>query len=71
MELRLRNFHWSKENNSIQEVFELLRRAIHGPTISYEDNNAAIQQIQVGQLAPRVKHFDIMMIWLHEQYQYK
>ena len=54
-----------------RRFFESLGKAIQGPTISYEDNNAAIQQIQAGQLTPRVKHLDIMMTWLHEQHLYE
>ena len=54
-----------------RRFFESSGRAIRGPTILYEDNNAAIQQIQAGQITPRIKHLDIMMNWLHEQHQYE
>ena len=39
--------------------------------MSYEDNNAALQQIQANKLTSRIKHLDIMMTWLHEQYKYQ
>ena len=49
-------------------MLEPLEGPIKGPTPSYEDNNAAIQQIQADKLTPRVKHLDIMMSWLHEEH---
>ena len=52
----------------VRRFFESLGKAIQSPTISYEDNNAAIQQIQARQLTLKVKHLDIMITWLHEQH---
>ena len=54
-----------------RRFFESLGKIIKGPTISYEDNNAAIQQMHADKLTPRIKHLDIMMTWLHEQHTYQ
>ena len=44
-----------------RRFFESLGKTIKGPTISYEDNNAAIQQMHADKLTSRIKHLDIMM----------
>jgi len=59
-----------KRTIMFRRFFESLGRIINGPAILYEDNNAAIQQIQAEKLTSRIKHLDIMMTWLHEQHKY-
>ena len=51
----------SEEEKIVEEIFESLGKAIKGPTISYEYNNATIQNIQADKLTLRIKHLDVMM----------
>ena len=53
-----------KRRSVCRRFFESLGMPITYLTSSYEDNNATIQQ----KLTPIIKHMDIMMLWLHEEY---
>ena len=59
-----------KRPKVFRRPFESLEKSIQGLTPSYEDNNAAIQKIKSDKLTPRIKHLDIMMIWLHQDHDY-
>ena len=50
-----------KRTKIFRRFFESLGRPILGPTPSYEDNNAAIQQIMADKLTPWIKHIYIIL----------
>ena len=43
----------------------------HGPTLTFEDNQATIQQVIKDHLTPQVRHLDVLITWLHGHYNNK
>ena len=39
-----------------------------GPTPTFEDNKATIAQVLNDRLTPRVRHIDVLVAWLNEQF---
>ena len=35
------------------------------PTITYEDNQATIAQVNQDRITPQVRHLDVLITWLH------
>jgi len=52
----------------IRQFMATIGHPITHPTPTYEDNQATIHQVLQDRLTPQVRHLDVLITWLHEQY---
>ena len=57
-----------KKNNELRRILLQLGYAQTEPTIIAEDNQPLITEITQSRLTPQVRHLDVPIAWLHEQW---
>ena len=62
-------FKCTKETARNRRWLQSIGRGLDHPTPTAEDNAATITQVLKDRLTPEVKHLDVMVCWLHEQYK--
>ena len=64
-------FYATKRTLLYRSILRSIGRPQQHPTVTHEDNAATIAQVIKDRLTPRVKHIDILISWLNEQYSRK
>ena len=62
-------FQCTKDTKRYRRFLESIVRPLDHPTPTHEDNEATITQVIKDRLTPEVKHLDVMICWLNEQYR--
>ena len=61
-------FHASRKTITYRNTLQSLNESQTSPTPTFEDNAATIKQVLNDRLTPRVKHIDVLVSWLNEQF---
>ena len=61
-------FYTTRKTINYRNILVSLNNAQPGPTPTFDDNKATIAQVLKDRLTPRVRHIDVLVAWLNDQF---
>ena len=61
-------YHTSRKTVWYRNILLSLKSPQIGPTPTFEDNKATIAQVIKDRLTPRIRHIDVLVAWMNEQF---
>ena len=61
-------FYTTRKTNCYRNILVSLNHTQPGPTPTFDDNKATIAQVLKDRLTPRVRHIDVLVAWLNDQF---